>query len=67
MEKIVVHYGLFNDGAGAAYIRWYLTEEEAENAEEAQDEGWGEPCNGSVETFVGSDIHQKAIKNGLNK
>lgn len=27
------------------------------------EEGWGEPCNGSVETFVGSDIHLDAFDN----
>jgi hypothetical protein len=25
------------------------------------DEGWGEPCIGSVETFEGSDVHQEAM------
>jgi len=67
MEKIIVWYSIKNDGAGAAYLDWFLTQQEAEEDQNNQYEGWGEPCEGSVETFVHSDIHNKALKNSKNK
>jgi hypothetical protein len=63
MKKIVVWFSVQNGGDGSAYPRWYLTEEETEYDQENMYEGWGETCNGSVETFVGADIHLRAIKN----
>lgn len=63
LEKTVVHFACIDGGDGSVSVQWYRTGEEAEKAEEEQDEGWGEPCTGSVETYKGSDIHKKAIKN----
>lgn len=63
LEKVEVYYACMNNGDGSVSLEWYLTDEEAEAAEDNQDEGWGEHCNGSVETFVGSDIHRKAKRN----
>jgi len=63
MKKITVYYSIGNGGDGSAYLDWYLTLEEVENDQEEMDEGWGEPCYGSVETYEGSDIHKEAKKN----
>jgi len=63
MEKIVVWFSIRNGGDGSAYPSWFLTEAEADKDQESMLEGWGEPCIGSVETFVGSYIHIKACKN----
>jgi len=60
LEKVVVWYACMNNGDGSVGLTWYLSSEEAEEAESSQDEGWGESCIASVETFVGSDIHRKA-------
>ncbi len=63
MEKIKIWFSIQNGGDGSAYPDWFLTEEEAENDQENMDEGWGEPCTGMVETYVGSNIHKKALEN----
>lgn len=63
MEKVLIYYGIFNSGDGSVHLKWFLSREEAIKAEENQNEGWGEDCTGSVETFEGSDIHRRAIKN----
>lgn len=63
MEKVVVYYACMNGGDGSVSLEWYLTEDEAEYAEYGQDQGWGESCVGSVETFIGSDIHREAKRN----
>lgn len=62
MEKIKIWYSIQNGGDGSAFPYWFLTEEEAEKDQENMDEGWGESCIGSVETFVDSDIHKEAKK-----
>lgn len=62
MEKTVVYYSIHNAGDGSSYLRWYLTQEEASADQENQPEGYAEDCSGSVETFIGSDIHKEAIK-----
>lgn len=62
LEKIVVWYSIQNGGDGSAYPDWFLTESESERDQEDMDEGWGEPCTGSVETFIGSDIHLSALE-----
>jgi hypothetical protein len=64
MEKIEIWYSIQNGWRRSAYPVWFLTEEEAYEHQESMDPGWGEDCIGSVETFVGSDIHLKAISNG---
>jgi hypothetical protein len=63
MEKVVVWFSIQNGGDGSAYPAWFLTEEEAEQDQEDMYEGWGESCTGSVETFIGSDIHEEAVLN----
>jgi hypothetical protein len=62
LVKVVVWYSIQNGGDGSAYPAWFLTEEKAEYDQD-QEEGWGESCIGSVETFVGSDIYNKALEN----
>lgn len=63
MEVIIIWSSIQNGGDGSAYNRWLLTQEEAEDDQESMDEGWGESCICSVETFVGSDIHKEALRN----
>ena len=63
MQKVVVYYACFNGGDGSVSLRWYLDGDTASEEEESQSEGWGEDCTGSVETFVGSDIHKQAVRN----
>ena len=63
MKKIVIFYYISNNGDGSASIRWYLSGETAEKLDEDQYEGWGEECNGSIETFEGSDVHNRAVIN----
>jgi hypothetical protein len=63
LEKVDVYYACMNGGDGSVSVRWYLTYEEAVSAEENQSEGWGEPCDGHAETFVGSNIHKLAKRN----
>lgn len=67
MEKIVIWYSIQNCGDGSAYPAWFLTEEESEYDQDNAYEGWGECCNGHVETFVGSDIHEEAINNSAEQ
>ena len=62
MEKTKVWYSPQNGGDGSVFLHWFLTEEEARNDQDNLDEGWGEDCSGSVETFIGSDIHKEATK-----
>jgi len=66
MKKIVVWYSIQNGGDGSAYPDWFLTEADARKDQEEMDEGWGEPCYGNVETFIGSNIHKEASRNRLN-
>lgn len=63
LTKIVVWFSISNGGDGSAYPRWFLTEEETEYHQDNMSEGWGECCNGSIETFMGSDVHRKAMAN----
>ena len=67
MEKINIWYSIKNGGDGTASPDWFLTEEETEYDQENMYEGWGETCNGMVETFVGSNIHKKAIINSAEQ
>lgn len=60
MTKTEVFYVIENDGAGSAYLRWFLTKEGAKCFEENIEEGFGESTITSVETFIGSDIYNKA-------
>ena len=63
MEKIKIYYACGNGGDGSVYLKWFQTQGEASDWEENQNEGWGEDCTGSVETFIGSDIHKKSLIN----
>lgn len=63
LEKVVVWYSIQNGGDGSAFPSWFLTEKQAEKDQDDMDEGWGEPCTGSVETFIGSDIYLEALRN----
>lgn len=64
MEKVTVYYSIQNCGDGSASLYWFTSQELASKDQETQgDDGWGEDCSGSVETFIGSDIHEKALKN----
>lgn len=62
LEKVTIYFACMNGGDGSVSVQWFTTAEAANKAEEDQDEGWGEPCTGSVETFRGSDIHKSALK-----
>lgn len=68
LVKIVVWYSVSDGWDGSAYPVWFLTEEDAEYDQEysvkmGYSSGWGEICTGSVETFIGSDIHKEAVYN----
>lgn len=63
MEKIEIWYSVRNGGDGSAYPIFFLTEEESEYDQENMYEGWGETCNGMVETYIGSNCHQEAVEN----
>lgn len=67
LEKVIVWFSIQNGGDGSAYPKWFLTEEDSEIDQDGMEEGWGEPCNGSAETFVGSDIHRAATENSMKK
>lgn len=63
LTPVTIWYSVSNGGDGSAYPLFFLTEEETEYDQENMYEGWGETCNGSFDTFVGSDAHQEAMKN----
>lgn len=63
LVKTEVWYSIRNGGDGSASPAWFLSEEHAEKDQENMDEGWGESCTGSVETFIGSDIYKEATEN----
>jgi len=63
MEKIELWFSVRNGGDGSAYPIWFLNKTEANKDQDDQDEGWGEPCIGMVESFVGSNIHRRAVEN----
>ncbi len=63
LEAIVIWFSIQNGGDGSAYPQWFLTEKTVEQDQENMDDGWGEPCCGSIETYIGSDTHEKAVQN----
>lgn len=63
LKKIEVWYSIRNNGDGSASPAWFLTGDDANRDQEEMSEGWGDVCSGSVETFVGSDIHVEAVEN----
>jgi len=62
LVKVVVWYSIEGGGDGSAYNNWFLTQNEASQNQEDQEEGWGEECIGSVETYEGSDVFLKATE-----
>ena len=57
--KTVVWYSVRDCGDGSAAVVWFWNEEEA-----CKDQGgFGEPCIGHVETYIGSNIYNQATKN----
>ena len=60
-ETTLVFYIIEGDGAGSAYLRWFLTSEEAARYEDEMEEGYGESTISSVETIIGSDIYKMAL------
>ena len=67
VEIVEVYFSIQNGGDGSAYPFWFLTYDESEYDQENLYEGWVEPCIGSVETFVGSDIYEEALKNSKDQ
>ncbi len=68
MEKTEVWYYIEPSGDGGHIMRWFLDKAGAEALElEYFEDGEGLPpgegCVGMVETFVGSNIYQKAERN----
>lgn len=47
-DKLILYYSVENCGDGSAYPRWFETEKLAEWHQKHLDEGWGEPCTGSI-------------------
>lgn len=60
LEPVLVYYSIRNGGDGSAYLRYFLNEEDAIDDQENMDEGWGEPCYGSITTFIGSGTYNLA-------
>lgn len=47
-KNFELFYHISNQGDGSAAVYFHKTNKEAEKADEKMDEGWGEPCNGSL-------------------
>jgi hypothetical protein len=64
MEKTKVWYMIQDGGDGSASVLWFLTKEASEQQEKDEEEwgGFAESTIGSVETFIGSDIHKEATE-----
>lgn len=56
-NKVVVYCRAYDAGDGYVGDRWFMTEEEAWDIEE------GEPNVMRVETYIGSNAHNAALKN----
>ena len=67
LKKVDVWYLVVDGGDGSAYPCWYLSEKDAEKADDDIVKFCGynlaEICSGRVETFEGSNIHSQAIEN----
>lgn len=59
-QKVKLFYQLVGNGDGSCGIRWFFTDAKREVWLDQQDEQMGD-SEGSVETFVGSDIYLKAL------
>jgi hypothetical protein len=55
MAKLTIWYSVSNGGDGSAYPQWFETRKLAEMDQELMEEGWGEPCTGSI-SFEGNNI-----------
>lgn len=53
----VIWYSVQNCGDGSAYPTWMESEELCELDQRFMDEGWGEPCIGSLTIESDSEIH----------
>lgn len=47
-EELTIYYSVEDCGDGSAYPRWFDTEKLAEWHQDHVDQGWGEPCTGSI-------------------
>ena len=63
MNSVKIYGAFISGGDGSVAIRWFLTHDQAETAEESQSEGWGERCVTSIETFENSSTHKRAVEN----
>jgi hypothetical protein len=63
MKKVTIYGSYRNGGDGSVGMAWFLEWHQAVQDQENMEEGWGEPCIEEVETFEGSNIHQRAVKN----
>lgn len=48
MHSLTIYYSVNNGGDGSAYPSWYENQALADWNQEDQEEGWGEPCTGSI-------------------
>ena len=62
MQKTKVYYSVQNGLDGVAYLKYFLTQDEADKDQEDMDDGWGESCTGMIETYVGSNVHKEAME-----
>lgn len=53
--KLTLHYSVQNCGDGSAYPKFLESEELAEWDQDHMDEGWGEPCTGTI-TIEGDNL-----------
>ena len=62
MKTLKIWYSIQNGGDGSAYLSYFPTEAEAQDDQDNMDEGWGETCMGSVDTYEGSDTHNEMLR-----
>jgi hypothetical protein len=55
MSKITLYYSVEDHGDGSAYPQFFLDKDVAEWHQENLDQGWGEPCTGSI-TVEGDNL-----------
>jgi hypothetical protein len=48
----ILHYNVSNNGDGSASVHFHDNSEQAEAADEAQEEGWGESSASSLELQI---------------
>lgn len=58
-------YSVQNCGDGSAYPRLFLNEKDATKDQDDQEEGWGETCIGSFDSYGGSNSHTEAQNNSV--